>query len=246
MMDELIHRDCPSPNWNERKLPISMVVLHYTGMESGQAALERLCDPAAEVSAHYLIEEDGKVIRLVPEEKRAWHAGRSYWRGITDVNSASIGIEIVNPGHEFGYRPFTEAQMEALVPLLAGIMARHNIAPANVVGHSDVAPARKQDPGELFEWEVLARYGLALPTPRPRIRLLHENPGAFFLSLERFGYDISDKAAAITAFQRRFRPRIIDGELDGEVGALLFELLIARDVAESYDADDEGFEDYSI
>lgn len=243
-MDELIHRDVPSPNWNERKLPITMVVLHYTGMQSAQEALDRLCDPVAEVSAHYMIDEDGTVIRLVPESKRAWHAGRSYWRGITDVNSASIGIEIVNPGHEFGYRPFTEAQMEALIPLLAGIMARHNIAPANVVGHSDIAPVRKSDPGELFEWEVLARYGLAMATPRPRIRLLHDNPGAFYLSLERFGYDITDGRAAITAFQRRFRPRIIDGELDGEVGALLFELLIARDVIEAEIVDDCGEDDF--
>lgn len=234
-MSELVHRECLSPNCNERKLPISMVVLHYTGMQTMQEALDRLCDPAAEVSAHYLIDEDGTVIRLVPEEKRAWHAGRSYWRGITDVNSASIGIEIVNPGHEFGYRPFTDAQMESLIPLLSSIMARHNIEPANVVGHSDVAPARKQDPGELFEWELLARYGLALPTPKPRIRLLHENPGAFYLSLERFGYDITDGRAAVAAFQRRFRPRIVDGELDGEVGALLFELLIARDAAEGED-----------
>lgn len=234
-MSELIHRECLSPNCNERKLPVSMVVLHYTGMRTMQEALDRLCDPAAEVSAHYLIDEDGTVIRLVPESKRAWHAGRSYWRGITDVNSASIGIEMVNPGHEFGYRPFTEAQMEALIPLLSSIMARHNIEPANVVGHSDVAPARKQDPGELFEWEVLARYGLALPTPKPRIRLLHENPGAFYLSLERFGYDITEGRAAVAAFQRRFRPRIIDGELDGEVGALLFELLIARDASEGED-----------
>jgi N-acetylmuramoyl-L-alanine amidase len=164
-MDELIHRDSPSPNWNERKLPVSLVVLHYTGMETAQAALARMCDPAAEVSAHYMIEEDGTVHRLVAEEHRAWHAGRSYWRGITDINSASIGIELVNPGHEHGYRPFPEAQMEALIPLLAGIMARHNIDPAGVLGHSDVAPARKEDPGELFEWEVLARYGLALPRP---------------------------------------------------------------------------------
>lgn len=240
-MDELIHRDTPSPNWNERKLPVSMVVLHYTGMKSAQDALDRLCDPAAEVSAHYLIEEDGTVHRLVAEDKRAWHAGRSYWRGITDVNSASVGIELVNPGHTLGYRPFPEAQMEALIPLLAGIMARHNIAPANVVGHSDVAPVRKIDPGELFEWEVLARYGLALATPKPRIRLLHENPGAFFLSLERFGYDVADGRAAVTAFQRRFRPRIIDGELDGEVGALLFELLIARDSSEQDDCDGDDF-----
>lgn len=243
-MSELIHRDCPSPNCNERQLPISMVVLHYTGMQTMQEALDRLCDPAAEVSAHYLIDEDGTVIRLVPEDKRAWHAGRSYWRGITDVNSASIGIELVNPGHEFGYRPFTDAQMESLVPLLSSIMARHNIDPANVVGHSDVAPARKQDPGELFEWELLARYGLALPTPKPRIRLLHENPGAFYLSLERFGYDITEGRAAVAAFQRRFRPRIVDGEIDGEVGALLFELLIARDADEGEDWKDCGDDDF--
>ncbi|WDF72024.1 N-acetylmuramoyl-L-alanine amidase [Novosphingobium sp. KACC 22771] len=243
-MSELVHRECLSPNCNERKLPISMVVLHYTGMQTMQEALDRLCDPAAEVSAHYLIDEDGTVIRLVPEEKRAWHAGRSYWRGITDVNSASIGIEMVNPGHEFGYRPFTEAQMESLIPLLSSIMARHNIDPANVVGHSDVAPARKQDPGELFDWELLARYGLALPTPRPRIRLLHENPGAFYLSLERFGYEVTDGRAAIAAFQRRFRPRIIDGELDGEVGALLFELLIARDAVEGEDWNECGEDDF--
>lgn len=228
-MDELVHREQPSPNWNERKLPISMVVLHYTGMVSAAEALERMCDPAAEVSAHYMIDEDGTVTRLVPEAKRAWHAGRSYWRGITDVNSASIGIELVNPGHEFGYRPFTDAQMEALLPLLARMVKQHDIPRANVVGHSDIAPARKCDPGELFDWELLAYHRLALPVPKPKIPLLHDNPGAFYLALERFGYDIADPRAALIAFQRRWRPRIIDGELDGEVGALLLELLLERD-----------------
>jgi len=210
-MDELIHREALSPNWDERALPVSMVVLHYTGMQSGDEALERMCDPAAKVSAHYMIDESGIVSRLVPEDKRAWHAGKSYWRGITDVNSASIGIELVNPGHEWGYRPFPDAQMDALVPLLAAITQRHNIAPANVVGHSDIAPARKQDPGELFDWERLAGYGLAIKTPKPRIPLLYENPGAFFLALERFGYAITDGRAAIAAFQRRWRPRRVDG-----------------------------------
>jgi len=214
-----------------------MVVLHYTGMPSAAEALARLTDPAAKVSAHYLIDEDGTVTRLVAEDKRAWHAGRSYWRGITDVNSASIGIELVNPGHEFGYRPFPEAQMSSLLPLLADICWRRKIYPANVVGHSDVAPARKQDPGELFDWEMLADLGLALEAPRPRIRLLHENSSAFYLALERFGYDIADGHAAIRAFQRRFRPRIIDGEVDGEIGALLFELLVTRDSLED-DPDD--------
>jgi N-acetylmuramoyl-L-alanine amidase len=229
-MNELIHRHAPSPNWNERKLPVSMVVLHYTGMESAGAALERMCDPAAEVSAHYMIDEDGTVTQMVDEAKRAWHAGRSYWRGITDVNSASVGIELVNPGHEFGYRPFPDAQMDALVPLLAQIVQRHNVPRANVVGHSDIAPARKTDPGELFDWERLAEYKLALPTPRPRMRLIYDEPGPFFLALERFGYDIADGPAAIAAFQRRWRPRCIDGQLDGEIGALLFELLLERDL----------------
>ena len=228
----LVHREAPSPNWNERKLPVSMVVLHYTGMQSAEEALDRLCDPAAEVSAHYMIDEDGTVIRLVDEDKRAWHAGRSYWRGVTDINSASIGIELVNPGHEFGYRPFSDAQMESLVPLLADIVRRHGIIPANVIGHSDVAPARKTDPGELFDWDMLARYRLALARPRPRMRLIYDNDGAFFLALERLGYDISDGPAAIRAFERRWRPHRITGEIDGQIGALLFELLIARDLGQ--------------
>jgi N-acetylmuramoyl-L-alanine amidase len=228
----LVHREAPSPNWNERKLPVSMVVLHYTGMQSAGEALDRLCDPAAEVSAHYMIDEDGTVIRLVDEDKRAWHAGRSYWRGVTDINSASVGIELVNPGHEFGYRPFSDAQMESLVPLLADIVRRHGISPANVIGHSDVAPARKTDPGELFDWDMLARYRLALARPRPRMRLIYDNDGAFFLALERLGYDISDGPAAIRAFERRWRPHRITGEIDGQIGALLFELLIARDLGQ--------------
>lgn len=228
----LVHHEAPSPNWNERRLQVSMVVLHYTGMESAAEALERLRDPEAQVSAHYLIDEDGTVTRLVREDRRAWHAGRSYWRGITDVNSASVGIELVNPGHEFGYRPFPQAQMEALIPLLAKIVERHGIDPANVVGHSDVAPARKDDPGELFDWPLLARYRLALPVPRPTMRLIYDNDGAFFLALERLGYDVSDGPAAVRAFQRRWRPRIIDGVPDGETGAILFELLVARDIAE--------------
>ena len=235
MDDNLIHQQVPSPNWDERALPITMVVLHYTGMLSAEAALDRLIDPEAKVSAHYMIAEDGTVTQLVPEAKRAWHAGKSYWRGVTDVNSAAIGIELVNPGHEWGYTPFPEAQMGALIRLLADIVWRHEIEMSNIVGHSDIAPARKMDPGELFDWPRLARFGLALPTPRPRIRLLHENPGAFYLSLERFGYDISDGHAAVRAFQRRFRPKTIDGLIDGEVGALLFELLLKRDMGEHED-----------
>ena len=226
----LVHKEVPSPNWNERRLPVSMVVLHYTGMPTADEALERLTDAKSEVSAHYLIDEAGTVTRLVPEDKRAWHAGRAYWRGITDVNSASVGIELANPGHEWGYRPFPPAQMDALIPLLADIVKRHKIPYANVVGHSDVAPARKADPGELFDWPLLARYKLALPVPKPRMRLVYDNDSALYLALERFGYDIADGHAAIRAFQRRWRPKRIDGEIDGQIGALLFELLLERDL----------------
>jgi N-acetylmuramoyl-L-alanine amidase len=225
----LINRKVASPNWDERTLPISMVVLHYTGMASADAALERMCDPEAKVSAHYMIDEDGTVTSLVPEDKRAWHAGRSYWRGITNVNSASVGIELVNPGHEGGYRAYPEEQIDALLPLLADIVDRYDVPRANIVGHSDIAPARKQDPGELFDWHRLEQLGLALPTPMARMALFYDNPAAFYLALERFGYDITDGCAAIRAFQRRWRPQTIDGELDGEVAAILFELLLERD-----------------
>ena len=232
-MTELIHFESPSPNWNERLLPISMVVVHYTGMQSGAEALERLCNAHAGVSAHYLIEEDGTVHRMVREDRRAWHAGKSFWRGITDINSASVGIELVNPGHEFGYQPFPDAQMEALLPLLADMVQRHDIPRANVVGHSDIAPTRKEDPGELFDWDLLAAHRLALKTPRVTMPSPFENDGAFFLGLERWGYDISDTAAAMRAFQRRWRPHIIDGLVDGECSAILFSLLLDRDVGRS-------------
>ncbi|WP_395331584.1 N-acetylmuramoyl-L-alanine amidase [Novosphingobium sp. BL-8H] len=225
----LVNKIVQSPNCNERKLPVSMVVLHYTGMKSADEALERMCDPAAEVSAHYMIDEEGVVTSLVPEDKRAWHAGRSYWRGVTDVNSASIGIELVNPGHEWGYRPFPEPQMDALLPLLADIMDRHDIPRANVVGHSDIAPTRKLDPGEYFDWARLGDLGLALEIPPAKMNLFYDNPGAFYLALERFGYDIADGRAAVSAFQRRWRPEIIDGVIDGEIGGILFELLLERD-----------------
>jgi N-acetylmuramoyl-L-alanine amidase len=226
----LVNKVVASPNFNDRKLPISMVVLHYTGMRSAGEALARLCDESSQVSAHYLIDEDGTVTNLVPEAKRAWHSGASYWRGITDVNSASIGIELANPGHEWGYRPFPEPQMDALLPLLADMMDRHDIPRANVVGHSDVAPARKTDPGEYFDWRRLGQLGLALEIPKAKMNLFYDNPGAFYLGMERFGYDITDGRAAVTAFQRRFRPEYIDGEIDGEIGGILFELLLERDI----------------
>lgn len=221
--------DCLSPNFNERDQPVSIAVLHYTGMESGEAALERLRDPEAGVSCHYLIMEDGQVVRMVPEDKRAWHAGRSWWRGIRNVNGASIGIEIVNPGHEYGYRPFTREQMESLVPLLDGIVRRHQIPRANVVGHSDVAPARKQDPGELFDWALLAKHRLAVSRPTKGLMDPHWTDGGFLLALERYGYDVADPKAAVRAFQRRFRPELVDGEIEGECRAILLSLLLDRE-----------------
>jgi N-acetylmuramoyl-L-alanine amidase len=221
--------DCPSPNFDERDLPVSLLVLHYTGMEDAVSAFRRLTDPEARVSAHYLIAEDGQVARLVPEEKRAWHAGKSYWRGITDVNSASIGIELVNPGHDHGYQPFPEQQMASLVSLMGEIVGRYGITRGNIVGHSDVAPARKQDPGELFDWERLAALRLALPRPAKYLTDPHWTDSGFLLALERFGYDIIDQQAAIRAFQRRFRPETIDGVIDGQCRAILLSLLTGGD-----------------
>lgn len=228
MSESLELIETPSPNFDARRLPVSMIVLHYTGMRDAAEAIARLTDPAAKVSCHYLVTEDGKVLRMVPEEQRAWHAGRAHWRGITDVNSASIGIEIVNPGHEFGYRPFPDEQIAALLPLVADIKARHGIGRGNVVGHSDVAPARKQDPGELFPWDRLARLRLALPRPARNLIDPGWTDGGFLLALERFGYDVTDPLAAVVAFQRRFRPDLIDGTIDGECRALLLALLLPR------------------
>ncbi|MGK6323642.1 N-acetylmuramoyl-L-alanine amidase [Sphingomonas sp. DT-51] len=220
--------EAPSPNFNARKLPVSMIVLHYTGMASAAAAIERLRDPAAEVSSHYVVDEDGTVLRLVDDDQRAWHAGRSHWRTIDDVNSASIGIEIVNPGHEFGYRAFPEPQVDAVIRLVAHLKDKYEITRGNIVGHSDIAPARKRDPGELFPWHRLARLRLALPRPTKNLVDPFWSEAAFCLALERFGYDVSDRMAAIMAFQRRFRPELIDGEIDAECRMILLALLLPR------------------
>lgn len=153
----------PSPNYSDRAPgAIDILVLHYTGMSSCGDALARLCDPAAKVSAHYLIDEDGTVFHLVAEERRAWHAGISFWAGERDINSRSIGIELVNPGHELGYRHFPETQMLRLAELARDILARHPIPQQRVLGHSDVAPGRKRDPGELFNWQWLAGQGIGI------------------------------------------------------------------------------------
>ena len=228
--DELVHQVRPSPNFDDRAAPISMLVLHYTEMKPVETALERLTDPEAKVSAHYLISEEGEVTQLVPEDKRAWHAGLSYWRGHKDVNSASVGIELDHPGHANGYRDFADAQFEALVPLVARIVKRYDIPRANVVGHSDVAPARKIDPGELFPWDRLAEYGLCLAKPK-KLDLgdPFHNDFAFMLALERYGYDITEGKKAVEAFQRRWRPELIDGQIDQQISAILWQLLLDRD-----------------
>ncbi len=220
--------DTPSPNFDERALPVSMIVLHYTGMCDAEAAIARLRDAEAKVSAHYLVAEDGQILRMVEEDKRAWHAGRSHWRGVTDINSASIGVEIVNPGHEFGYRPFPDEQIAALIPLVAAVKERHNVTRGNIVGHSDIAPTRKRDPGEYFPWGKLARLRLALPRPTRKLMDPGWTEGGFLLALERFGYDVSAPMAAIMAFQRRFRPELIDGELDAECRMILLALLLPK------------------
>ncbi len=220
--------ETPSPNFDERTMPVSILVLHYTGMPDAAGAIARLTDPAAKVSSHYIVAEDGQVLRLVAEDKRAWHAGKSHWRGLDNLNSASIGIEIVNPGHEFGYRPFPEAQIDALIPLVSDIVERHGITRGNVVGHSDIAPARKQDPGELFPWYRLAKLRLALPRPTKNLMDPHWSDAGFLLALNRFGYDITDPLAATVAFQRRFRPELLDGTIDGECRAILLALLLPK------------------
>lgn len=154
--------EAPSPNFDDRTLPISLLVLHYTGMETDPAALARMQDPDAKVSAHYMVEEDGTIFRLVDEDRRAWHAGVSSWRGETDINSNSIGIEIVNGGHDYGLPDFPDVQIMAVIALSKDIMKRNKIIPANVVGHSDIAPERKNDPGEKFPWAGLAAAGVGL------------------------------------------------------------------------------------
>ena len=209
-----------SPNFDSREgHAVDMLVLHYTGMMNASAACARLCDAASRVSAHYLVDEDGAVCRLVEEEHRAWHAGISYWRGNSNINQRSIGIEMVNPGHEFGYRPYTGAQLHSVKNLCADILARHAIAARNIVGHSDIAPTRKEDPGELFPWKSFAEHHIGLWP-------VGEGAGAAGAeALSAYGYDITDMPKAITAFQRHFRPADIQGRWDAECAAMLGQLL---------------------
>ena len=204
----------PSPNHEARPdgAVIHTLVLHYTGMRSGQEAIARLCDPAAKVSAHYVVEEDGAVFRLVAEARRAAHAGISYWRGRSALNANSIGIEIVNPGHEWGYRPFPALQMAAVCDLCLEIMARHPIDPRNVVAHSDIAPDRKQDPGELFDWQGMAANGVGL---WPGADAAPADEAALLPLLGAIGYRTDlPLSVLLTAFQRHWLPGRADGIAD--------------------------------
>ena len=187
-------------------------------MKSGIEAIERLCNPESRVSAHYVLDEDGQLFNLVDESKRAWHAGISFWRGDESLNKSSIGIEIVNPGHEFGYRKFTEAQYQTLIPLCQEIKARYKLQDINIIGHSDIAPDRKQDPGELFDWERLAKAGVGLwaNSAQP---LNHST-----ILLAELGYRTHD-TASITAFQRHWRQSQVNGIWDDECAKLLDNLL---------------------
>lgn len=208
--------DAPSPNHDARTAEISHVMLHYTGMVTGAAALERMRDPAAKVSAHYMVEEDGRVFRLVDEERRAWHAGRGCWAGITDMNSASVGIEIVNGGHDFGLPDFPGVQIDSVITLVRDILQRHAIPAKNVIGHSDFAPDRKQDPGEKFPWKRLAETGCAIWPDGGH------PPGNIASDLARIGYDGQfSRRDVVMAFQRRFRPSRVDGIADGETADLI-------------------------
>jgi N-acetylmuramoyl-L-alanine amidase len=231
----------PSPNHGPRGTRPDILLLHYTGMADAAGALARLCDPEAKVSAHYLVEEDGRVLQLVPEARRAWHAGEATWQGETDINSRSIGIEIVNAGPDLGDPDFPARQIEAVVTLCRDILARHAIRPERVLAHSDVAPGRKRDPGEKFPWDALARAGVGrYVTPAP----IDDGPalrpgehGAAVASLQtalaRYGYGVAttgayDEAteAAVTAFQRHFRPARVDGIADRSTLKTLADLLV--------------------
>lgn len=235
--------DRPSPNFDDRKRSVDILLMHYTGMPTGEEAMARLCDPAAKVSAHYTVEEDGRVFAHVDEAKRAWHAGVSCWKGEDDVNSRAIGIEIVNPGHEFGYRRFPASQIESVVTLSKDILSRHSVPRAHVLGHSDVAPARKEDPGELFPWSFLAEHGIGLwveapesgsdlvgeHSPTGAVRELQELLARFGYCLNVDGQYGKQTRDVVTAFQRHFNPADIgtadEGYGDGQTITVLEQLI---------------------
>jgi len=236
----------PSPNHGERKggRRPDMIVLHYTGMPDAAEALQRLCSPASEVSAHYLVFEDGRIVQLVQESRRAWHAGAAFWAGATDINSCSIGIEIANPGHDYGYPEFPKRQIAAATALCRGIQTRHTIPPERVLAHSDIAPARKRDPGEKFPWHTLYDSGVGhwvrpAQITKGAVMLALGDRGEAVMTLQhalsRYGYGVTvngnyDSATydVVAAFQRHFRPERIDGIADESTRATLHELLAQR------------------
>jgi N-acetylmuramoyl-L-alanine amidase len=244
----VVERVEPSPNFDERTglARPDMIVLHYTGMPFADDALQRLCDPKARVSSHYLVLENGSIIQMVPESKRAWHAGVSSWNADPDVNSRSIGIEIANPGHEFGYPDYPARQIAAVITLCRAALTRNIIRPENIVAHSDVAPSRKQDPGEKFPWHRLAQSGVGLwvepappgdaPVLKPgdssdRVLALQKALVAYGYGLEANGYYDGATKDVVAAFQRHFRPKRVDGLVDTSTEDVLRKLLAARDQA---------------
>lgn len=218
--------DAPLPLFDARALPVTMIVFHDAPAADPEAAVARWRDPAARSSVHYLVCGDGRILSLVAEDDRAHHCGRAHWRGLTDIDSASIGIAISPPGEDATGLP--DAQLGALLRLVSEVKDRHQITRGNVVGHSDVAPARARCPGLHFPWGRLARLRLSLPRPTRGLMDPHWNEASFLLALERFGYNVSDPRAAIMAFQRRFRPEMIDGEVDAECRMILLALLLPQ------------------
>jgi len=242
---QLVKAVRPSPNFGARrgvKRP-DMLILHYTGMQDCGAALQRLCEKSSEVSAHYLVFEDGRVVQMVPEKKRAWHAGVSSWEGASDINSRSIGIEICNPGHDFGYPDFPKKQVEAVIALCKDIVKRNKIRADRVLAHSDIAPARKQDPGEKFPWAKLHKAGIGhwrKPAPiskktgfkrgqrGEKIRIAQEMLRSYGYGISASGRFDQSTQEAVTAFQRHFRPARVDGRLDASTLATLQKILRSR------------------
>ena len=244
-----VSRVVPSPNVSERRdgPRADILLLHYTGMQSAQAALERLCDPIAKVSSHYMVFEDGKIVQMVPETRRAHHAGVSFWAGDTDINSRSIGIEIANPGHDFGYPEYPKRQISAVIDLCRDIIARNSIPADYVLAHSDVAPTRKQDPGEKFPWREFFEAGIGLWVPPAPIAsdnaqspsLKQGDSGEAVAALQKdlaeYGYGVPNGGnfdeltkAVVTAFQLHFRPARVDGIADASTRDTLRALLAAR------------------
>jgi len=228
----------PSPTYSERTLRIDSIIIHYTDMSSAEEALAWLSNPISQVSAHYLIDQTGQIFQLVDEDKRAWHAGESYWQGCIDLNSCSIGIELDNPGLEYGYKPFPLAQTHALMELCKEICKRWDIPPSRILGHSDIAPRRKQDPGHLFPWDELAQEGLGLwpsgsrkfmlpglLSPRPSSILNSFNQEKLMAMLSQVGYETISPSDTVLAFQRHFQPHKVDGIADDETLSLLRNLL---------------------